>query len=627
MRDYLRRLLAASFDVEAVANGDEALAAARRRRPDLVLTDVMMPVLDGFGLLRVLRADPSLQRIPVIMLSARAGEGSRVEGLGAGADDYLVKPFSARELIARVATHLQLAKLREAVERERRVLELFVELAPAEIAMFDREMRYLAASRRWCTTFRVSHDVIGRWHYDMFPEIPARWREVHRRALAGETLSSDEDRFDRSDGSVQWVSWEVRPWYDGDKTVGGIIIASEDVTADVQARRALEDARSEAEHANRAKDEFMAMLGHELRNPLAPILTAVELMRLRGTENASKLDVVERQVKHMLRLVDDLLDVSRIARGKVALSREPVELASVVAKAIEMAEPLVEANRHDLTVEVPRSGLEVDVDPARMAQVVSNLLTNAAKYTPSQGRIVVRARREGDDVVLEVQDNGIGIASELLPRVFDLFAQGRQGVERAQGGLGLGLAIVRSLVELHGGSVSAASAGRDRGSTFTIRLPALRARGEVASAGSHPAGRVDQGPRGECMRVLVVDDNRDAAQLTAEAVSAAGYQSDIAYDGLQALQYAQSGHPDIVLLDIGLPVLDGYEVARRLRETTGASCPNLVAVTGYGQESDFRRTSEAGFDAHIVKPVSLERLIAVLEQQSQRRRADRTRKT
>jgi PAS domain S-box-containing protein len=628
MRDYLQRLLAASFDVEAAADGDDALVAARRRRPDLVLTDVMMPVLDGFGLLRALRTDPSLQRVPVIMLSARAGEESRVEGLRAGADDYLVKPFSARELIARVVTHLQLAKLREAVERERRLLELFVEHAPADLAMFDRQMRYLAASRRWYTTFRTPDDLIGRCHYDLFPELPAAWRESHRRTLAGETLSSSEDRFDRADGAVLWVSWETRPWYERDGTIGGIMIASEDVTTSVLTRHALEDARREAERANRAKDEFMAMLGHELRNPLAPILTAVQLMRLRGPEgNASKLDVVERQVKHMLRLVDDLLDVSRIARGKVALSREPVELASVVAKAIEMAEPLVDANRHHLTVEVPRSGLEVDVDPARMAQVVSNLLTNAAKYTPSQGRIVVHARRESDDVVLEVQDNGIGIAPQLLPRVFDLFTQGRQGVERAQGGLGLGLAIVQSLVKLHGGSVSAASAGPDRGSTFTIRLPALRARGEVAIAGSRPA---DQGPRRAhdgSMRVLVVDDNQDAAQLTAEAVSAAGYQSDLAYDGLEALEHAQRSHPDIVLLDIGLPVLDGYEVARRLREMTGVSCPNIVAITGYGQEMDFRRTKEAGFDAHIVKPVNLDHLLAVLEEQCQRRRTDRTRET
>jgi CheY-like chemotaxis protein len=214
-----------------------------------------------------------------------------------------------------------------------------------------------------------------------------------------------------------------------------------------------------------------------------------------------------------------------------------------------------------------------------------------------------------------------------LPRVFDLFAQGRQGVERAQGGLGLGLAIVQSLVKLHGGSVSAASAGPDRGSTFTIRLPALRAREEAAIAGSRPA---DQGPRrahDESMRVLVVDDNQDAAQLTAEVVSAAGYQSDLAYDGLEALEHAQRSHPDIVLLDLGLPVLDGYEVARRLRETTGVSCPNLVAITGYGQEIDFRRTRDAGFDAHIVKPVNLDHLLAVLEEQCRRRRADRTRKT
>jgi PAS domain S-box-containing protein len=508
----------------------------------------------------------------------------------------------------------KLAELDEAkssVDQERTLLKLFVDHAPAGIAMFDRDMRYVAVSHRWCTDFHLPADLVGRSHYELFPALPEAWKDAHRRSLAGETLSSDEDRFVRLDGLVVWTQWETRPWYRSDGTIGGIMIAAEDITSEVTARRAAEDARKEAERANRAKDEFLAMLGHELRNPLSPILTAVQLMRLRGGEtSAGKLDVVERQVRHMMRLVDDLLDVSRIASGKITLQREAALVADVVTKAVEMASPAIEQGQHNLDIQVSPRDLVIVADSARLAQVISNLLTNAAKYTPRGGRIVIAARAEGDQVLLEVKDNGMGISRELLPRIFDLFSQGRQGLERSQGGLGLGLAIVRSLVELHGGHVVATSDGANRGSTFTIRIPTQGLPNQKAQEATTAPRSAAHGEK----TVLIVDDNEDAARLLAETLEAAGYLTHVAFDGVQSLDIARAHRLDIAVLDLGLPVMDGYEVARRLREMLQDHAPSLIAVTGYGQDSDRRRTSEMGFNAHLVKPVDMAELLAVLRE-------------
>ncbi len=370
-----------------------------------------------------------------------------------------------------------------------------------------------------------------------------------------------------------------------------------------------------AEAANRAKDEFMAMLGHELRNPLSPILTALQLMKLRG-DRASERErtVIERQVNHLTRLVDDLLDVSRIARGKVELKTEFVELAEVVASAIEVASPLIEARAHSLSVDVPRTGLGVHGDPARLGQVVSNLLTNAAKYTPPGGRIAISGGTDADDVVLRVRDTGIGIGADVLPRVFDVFVQGRQAIDRAEGGLGLGLSIVRSLVERHGGRVSVTSDGPDLGSEFLVRLPTAQAPVPADDpVGPHRTTGAVAPIAGA--RILIVDDNEDAVEMLAHALRIKGHQIHVAYDGPEALRIGAAARPDAALLDIGLPVMDGYELAARLKELPGLEGLRLIAVTGYGQDSDRRRTAAAGFDHHLVKPINLDvldQLIATL---------------
>jgi len=366
-------------------------------------------------------------------------------------------------------------------------------------------------------------------------------------------------------------------------------------------------ARQAAEAADRRKDEFLAMLGHELRNPLAPIRTALELLRMRGVDGDREQQVIERQVRHLSRLVDDLLDVSRITRGTVELDRRPLEIASVVAKAVEMATPLFEQRAHELVVDVPRHGLVVSGDPVRLAQVVSNLLTNAARYTAPGGHVHVDARGDGAEVVLRVRDDGIGMAPELLPRVFDLFVQGERPRDRQQGGLGLGLALARNLTELHGGSIGAASDGVGQGSTFTVRLPWLAHQGGARSP--RPLPRLAS--PGHRLRILVIDDNVDAAELIAEVLGAIGHDVSLAHDGPAAIAAAAELEPDAALVDIGLPVMDGFEVAARLRELLPGPL-RLVAVTGYGQESDKARTRAAGFDEHLTKPVGLEALMTSL---------------
>jgi CheY-like chemotaxis protein/two-component sensor histidine kinase len=356
---------------------------------------------------------------------------------------------------------------------------------------------------------------------------------------------------------------------------------------------------------------FLAMLGHELRNPLSPIRTAIHLLKLRGGVGAMReVSVIERQTEHLTRLVDDLLDVSRITSGKVALNRESVEVADIVAAAIETASPTIENGRHQLITKVPTQGLVVDVDRMRMAQVIANLLTNAAKYTLAAGRITVSAGREGADVVIHVHDTGAGISAELLPRVFDLFVQARQTLARAQGGLGLGLAIVKSLVAMHGGSVSATSEGLGHGSTFTVRLPSIEARATKRT----PSSPVRAAPERQRARVLVVDDNVDSAEMLAEALHDLGYRTAIAHDGPQALQVVTEFEPQIALLDIGLPVMDGYELGERLRKQRANL--TLVAITGCGQDSDRERARGAGFDDHLTKPVDIDKLGRVLESRS-----------
>jgi signal transduction histidine kinase len=631
MRAYIARILGEAWTVHTVADGEQALRYALARRPDLVVADVMMPVLDGFGLVRGLRSDPTTADVPIVLLSARAGEEATAEGLAQGANDYLVKPFSSRELVARVAAQLEAARtqqvIKKASESERRRLYSFFMAAPAAIAILRGPQLVFELANEMHQRIVGKRDLLGKPGREALPELIGQgvWDLVDRIYETGVPFVAKEfpAQFARGTGGrldQGYFDWVGQPLRDADGHVDAVMIFSVEVTDQVVARREVEEARQTesdlrrmAEEANRAKDEFLAILGHELRNPLSPMLTALHLMRLRGNDRTEKeRTILERQVGHLTRLVDDLMDVSRITRGKIKLKKQRCELSEIVARGIEMASPLIEQRQHHLSVDVPRTGLAVQVDQVRLAQVVSNLLTNAAKYTDPGGQIAVSGRRDFGEVALVVRDTGVGITAEMLPRVFDLFAQERQSSDRTHGGLGLGLTIVRSLVALHGGSVVATSPGHNRGSEFTVRLPAAPAEG--APAEEYDSGAAAPVQKRSGHRVLVVDDNEDAATLIAEMLTELGYETRVAHDGPAALLAAAELIPDVAVLDIGLPVIDGYELARRLREQPALCGLRLVALTGYGQESDMARSREAGFTFHLVKPVDPTRLATIIEE-------------
>lgn len=368
-------------------------------------------------------------------------------------------------------------------------------------------------------------------------------------------------------------------------------------------------ARAEAERANAAKDQFLAMLGHELRNPLAPIVSALGLLAARADPTIERERVVmDRQVKHLVRLVDDLLDVSRIVRGKLELRRETVNLSDALSDAVEAVSTLLEHAHQKLELTLPEPPLFVRGDRTRLAQVFANLLTNAAKYSDPGGTISISVASSGNLVEVVVKDTGVGIPKELVPRVFDLFEQGDRTLDRSAGGLGLGLAIVKSIVALHGGAVLASSAGPGRGSEFSVQLPLYR----QGTVGPRTRESRPQPVAQSRKRILVVDDNVDGAELLARSLDAMGHLTRTAHDGLEALQQVRDFAPEVILLDIGLPIMDGYEVARRLRELDLKQQPALIALTGYGQQSDYERSRGEGFAHHLVKPIETAQLAALL---------------
>lgn len=376
-------------------------------------------------------------------------------------------------------------------------------------------------------------------------------------------------------------------------------------------RQRLAEVVNELAEANRRKDEFLAMLAHELRNPLAPIRNGLYILRMPNagaTDRGRVVQMMEQEVQHLTRMVDDLLDVSRITRGKIQLRKETIDLASAVAHAVETVRPLMEAQRHELSVSLPPESVHLEADPTRLEQVLCNLLNNAAKYTERGGRIDLIVERDGSEVAVRVLDTGIGISAELLPRIFDLFTQADHSLARSQGGLGIGLTLVRKLAEIMGGTVTAHSDGPGKGSQFQVRLPAL----------PQPVPQEQDGPMEEArsskrpLRVLVVEDVEDVAEMLVLLLKMWGHDVRAVYDGAAALVAARTYHPDVVLLDIGLPGLNGYDVARQLRQEASLRKPLIAAVTGYGSQEDRRRSWEAGFDHHMVKPVDPHALKAFL---------------
>jgi two-component system, chemotaxis family, CheB/CheR fusion protein len=456
-------------------------------------------------------------------------------------------------------------------------------------------------------------EAIGRPVTMLMP--PERVNEepgILERIRRGEKIEHYETVRRRKDGALLDISLSVSPLIDGHGRVVGASKIARDISDRKRAERALRD-------ADRKKDEFLATLAHELRNPLAPIMNSVELLNRIGSPSADSIqarDTIGRQVSHLTRLVDDLLNVSRISSGKLTLRKAPVELASVISAAVETCQPVVERFRHALTVTLPTEPVWIDGDSVRLAQVVGNLCNNACKYTPPDGRVSITAGRDGTDAVVTVRDNGTGIPPDQLDAVFELFAQVHQLQEREPSGLGIGLHLVRRLVEMHGGTVTAHSAGLGKGSEFVVRLPALL----QAPPAPPPDETLPAKPRAPKAnvakwRILIVDDNRDAARVLSRLLSLSGHRTQLAFDGAEAVEQAAEFAPDVVLLDISLPKLDGYDACRAILANSTGDKPHVVAVTGWGQDGDRAKSRDAGFDAHLTKPVSyaeLSRLLAGL---------------
>jgi len=631
MRAYVKSLLDPYAEVRACSDGEAAFEALLRDPPDLLLSDVMMPRLDGFGLIARIRATEALRQLPVILLSARAGEEAKVEGLRAGADDYLVKPFAANELLARVRHQIGLARERRRQQDDLMMRETYfrslVDNAPVMLWTTDPSGYCTYLSQRWYdfTGRPVEQDQGIGWTENIHPDEREAVKAGFLACNAAQTPYVADFRLRRQDGSYRWVVDTGLPRYDEAGRFAGFV----GTVIDVHDRALLQQEQARLAHEltekNRMQSEFLFTLAHELRNPLAPIRTGLELMRVRPTAaNADKVQaMIRRQVDHMVHLVDDLLDMARLSEGKVELRRVPVMLDEVVRDAVEISMPLVNAGAHQLVLRLPDRAVALCVDRHRVAQVLSNLLNNAAKYTPSGGSIAVEAALQGGEVAIAVIDNGIGIGADVLPRVFDMYVQAHDGQSMAQGGLGVGLNLVKRLVELHGGRVGAASGGAGQGSRFTVWLPLAQGSGPQPAAAASAAPVSDVTPpdnaaqpaapgAANTLRVLVVDDNVDAAQTLGALLEMSGYAVALAHDGAGAEAAARAQPPHVVFLDIGLPDRSGFEVAQALRGLAGMQDATLVALTGWGAEQDRKRSSEAGFDAHLTKPAdfdSVERLL------------------
>jgi len=442
-------------------------------------------------------------------------------------------------------------------------------------------------------------------------DLQSEERKIIAQLRAGKRVEHfDTERITKSGRRIP-VSLTISPIHDAD----GVVIGASKIARDISERRRAEEALRATEDAlrvaNQRKDEFMALLAHELRNPLAPIRYALAASRKSGAtaeQRARSQEIIERQISHMSRLLDDLLNVARITRGALELRTTTLEFTTVLGTAIEAARPFLDAKQHTLSVELPSEAPRLTADPIRLAQVFSNLLINAAKYTDPGGKIRVAAHLEPDTLVVAIRDSGIGISAEMMPRLFEMFTQAQHALDRSQGGLGLGLALVRGIVQLHGGSVSAHSEGENLGSEFTVRLPLGGTCGAPQTTSRTPS-EVD----GQRFKILIVDDNEDAAEMCATFLELAGHDVRRAHNGRSALAMAEAFGPRVALLDIGLPDLSGYEVARALRRAPWARDLLLVAVTGWGQDEDKQRALEAGFDHHLTKPIEPDQLERLLQ--------------
>ncbi len=599
----------AGYLIREGETGADALRLAADK-PALIILDVKLPDVSGFEVCQRIKEDPATAAIPVLHISTTFVDiEDRIHGLEGGADGYLTDVLEPLELVATVKALLRAQKAEEAAQISTKQWQVTFDAINDGVVLLDRDGRVVQVNSAMEGMLGKSwNDLSGQEIHNLLSIPPVPEDSPFLRMLdTGQREAVDLTLGDR------WLRVTVDPIRDADGDINGGLCIASDIT---DRRRLEEELRRRAEElaaADRRKDEFLAMLAHELRNPLAPISNALEAIRLARSNAAATeeaLNIARRQIGHMARLLDDLLDVSRFTRGKVRLRKVPVDLTTILRQAVETSRSLIEKNGHELLTSFPAEPVWLDGDPTRLAQIVANLLNNAAKYTDRGGRIALVADREGDEAVVRVRDNGIGLSAEMLPRVFDLFAQADRSLDRSQGGLGIGLTLVRSLVQLHDGNVSVESRGPGQGSEFIVRLPASSRAQSTPVANKDATSAVESAY--PLLRLLVVDDSQDSARSLARVLKLWGYEVRVAHDGLEAIEAASTEAFDVILLDIGLPGINGYEVAERLRDHFGSARPVLVALTGYGQAEDLARSQSVGFDDHLVKPVNLERLREML---------------
>ena len=664
--DPVRKALASDFVVIEAGDRAGALEALRGEAPDVVVCEAPFPCAEAIALVRAMRAERRTRDVPVLVMCDPDGDDARLEGLAAGADDCIMGTLGAAELRARVSGFVALARARRELghdaldEALTETLRLRMELARdleamkglhafgtrlMQTAELDNMLdEILAATIRLqgadFGNIRMMDTATGTLpiavHQGFAPEFARRFHVVHPgdgsacalaleagRRVVIEDVRSDprHSRYSEIAEEAGFRTVQATPLFGRDRKLIGMLsthfrqvrpfrereLRLTDLYATVAAGFIQRKQNEEAlRRADQRKDEFIATLAHELRNPLAPLVSGLDVIS-RALANDERLArttrMMDRQLTHLVRLVDDLLDVGRITSGKVQLRSKRIALSSVIDSAVESTRDALEAHRHELVIDRGQADLHVFGDADRLTQVFSNLLSNAIKYTPRGGRIRLVTRADEGFAVVSVTDTGIGIPPAELPHVFDLFTQVRSHQGHAEGGLGIGLSLVRSLVTLHGGEVRAESAGTGQGSRFSVRLP-LHAAVEAEAVGASATKSVASGP----LRVLIVDDNVDAAIALGMALESEGYAPSVAHDGVEALEKAREAKPDVVLMDIGMPRMDGLEAARQLRRSPIGNGVFLVALTGWGQERDREMTREAGFDAHLVKPVRVSAL-------------------
>ena len=621
MRDYIRRLLAPNYRVEAVADGGAALAAARREKPDLIVADVMMPVTDGFALLRFVREDQKLRTVPVIMLSARAGEESKVEGLAAGADDYLVKPFSARELLARVDVQLQMASVRGQTEKMLRQSEerfrTMADSSPMMIWMTDAAGKILFVNRTGTEFHGVAAEQAGDLDYVQFihPDDRNAYLTAFKEALDRRQTFHHRVRLQRFDGEWRWFESRGNPIFDGAGNMTGFIGSSSDITEIYQSQQALRE-------LGQRKDEFLANMSHEIRSPLTAIIGYADILltRLEDPEDIECLRTIKESGDYLIEIINDILDLAKIEAGKLVLNFEPVSIHALLAEVQSLMNG--RAKQKDLSLVLRYDGFlpeNVETDRTRLRQILLNLVSNAIKFT-ERGKIEIVAKFSAASLLeIDVVDTGIGIAPEHQKILFQPFTQADTTSTRQYGGTGLGLAITRRLVEMLGGSVSVESE-LNQGSRFHVTIPVEAVTSSPSLDGRAPlVNPLKSAALDDCLsgrRVLVVDDREEIRALVVHYITEAGGRVDVAMNGesaIQALEAAVTGEPfDAVVLDIQMPSVDGYETARRLR-AKGFRTP-IIALTAAAMVGDREKCLVAGCDAYLTKPIDRTELLRLIVQ-------------